>query len=950
MLPALAATIPIGMSISNRMNQNLDRQKFMHSIALDLEQNRGRLGMSGLTYDQATSGGRAVSDMMMNDKGKFFNREQMHRIAKIGTAEGMLDNSGSINNYKRNVKDLIEATEDVVKTLQTTIEGGMSIIKEVNQIGFKTLPQVKAAIRTAKAAGTSTGIGMQNMMQVGAAGARAVQGTPWKASVGASMFQMGAVGASAVAAASPAGAYAVERAGGVAQAGASIAAAQMNMMQSGIGSRMAAYAMNPNGTMNEGKLKTLLSGAPSAYQIVMGANETGYQMGSNRVRFGMFKADMLNQLSDTERSQFTGVMFDKWREGRGGGALNQAYVFAGQYSNDPNTQRLIYQSILGPSGRGRVGAFESAQRFSSADMSASRAPGGILAKTGRGIATAYNTVIDKSVDLTMGLTSGAMGAVSMGWGAVGDVAFDATNSALNAFGGDRYGMMNRRVSYGDTQQAALRRSGAIAPTNMNAKMAALSTATSGFTDLSIADQEMAQVNVIDTKKLQRRDTSEIQMSLNKLNSAIMNNKMGELNRDNNLARTLGVEPGMKWDFQKATSAYNQINKMVTSVGKKYQNMTVDLTERKILSDTQFQTRHQDAIFAVKTRKEGTTAEQALDAYRKKNMMDTGYASEAADYVQAEIDSKNMSKVQTIDSQVLNAAGERAQAVRAYSRGTTAWKAASAIDTGLSVGGAIAGFALESIPVLGWAASKTSGAFYKRAKGMVKRGIDSVTTSLVDAAQRGREKGIDEDLTPYEKAAMLVSQKAGFRTMESGLSKADAKEAVNYFNAIAERERSAAGLAKGEGFTGRDMLAAMKDTSSIGKFIDRHSKQLGKSSDIMRAAIIGDEKDESKIRQNFMNYMAADQEVSKEESMTETYSRLGVELNRLKGERDNLQNMRDGKEKTKLLKENSQKLDQTSAENAQLQTKIMLKGLEGKSGNTASVATPILNYWNNRWVL
>ncbi|HUU40508.1 MAG TPA: hypothetical protein VMW42_06195, partial [Desulfatiglandales bacterium] len=326
LLAPIAATIPIGMMVGKKLEDITTRQKYMHTIALDLQMNRDKMGMGGLSYDQATGAGRNVTDFMM-DKG-YFDPSQKMKIHQIGISSGMLSaagaKAGSTQQYEKNFKELVKATEDIVKVMQTTIEGGMSLIKEVNQIGFKTLPQVKSQIRGAKAFGAATGLGFQNMMQIGEAGALSVQGTPWKASVGASMHQMGAMAAHAVAAASPAGAFAVEKVGGVAQAGAVVARAQMNMMSSGIGTRMAAYAMNPDGTINEGRMNTLLSGKPSAYEIVSGANRVGYQMGTSRVRFDMFKEDMMNQMSDVQRAQFFNVGFNKWRGGRGGSALDQA--------------------------------------------------------------------------------------------------------------------------------------------------------------------------------------------------------------------------------------------------------------------------------------------------------------------------------------------------------------------------------------------------------------------------------------------------------------------------------------------------------------------------------------------------------------------------------------------------------------------------------------------------
>lgn len=204
---SMLLSAPITAMISNRVNETMERQKYMHSIALDLRANREKLGMSGLSYDEASALGGSLAGMMMEKTGTFgqkqagfFNAEQMSRIHKIGVSGGLINaagpRSGTIGQYEKNFKELVKTTEDIVKVLNTTIEGGMSIIKEMNQIGFTTLPQIRSQIKGAKAIGGATGLGFQNTMQLGAAGAQAVQGTPWNASVGASMYQMGAVAAS----------------------------------------------------------------------------------------------------------------------------------------------------------------------------------------------------------------------------------------------------------------------------------------------------------------------------------------------------------------------------------------------------------------------------------------------------------------------------------------------------------------------------------------------------------------------------------------------------------------------------------------------------------------------------------------------------------------------------------------------------------------------------------
>ena len=207
-LPIAATLAPVHF-INKGVQNALERRHFMHSMASDIEQYRDRLGFTGgISYRQATETGQRL-ETMMSRPGQFFSKEQQARIHKIGLSNDLLSargkglDRGTVGQYEKNVQTLIDTTEDVVKLLQTTLEGGMSVIKEMKQAGFGDIRQIKQQVIRAKAIGGMTGIGAQNVMQLGVAGARAVQGTPWSASAGAGLYQFGAAQAQMVAQASP---------------------------------------------------------------------------------------------------------------------------------------------------------------------------------------------------------------------------------------------------------------------------------------------------------------------------------------------------------------------------------------------------------------------------------------------------------------------------------------------------------------------------------------------------------------------------------------------------------------------------------------------------------------------------------------------------------------------------------------------------------------------------
>lgn len=356
-LPFVAAA-PVMHFVNKGLQNNLERQRYMHGIAADVEQYRDRLGFSTpLTTSRATQLGRGLAESM-GRPGQFFTREQQSQIHKIGLANELVSargqgiDTGTIKQYQRNVEELISTTEDIVKLLQTTKEGGLSVIKELKQTGFGNIGQIRQQVIQAKAFGTMTGLGAQNVMQIGAAGARAAQGTPWTAAAMAQQFQGGAAQAAFMTQRGGRGAAAVQRAGGVAAAGAQIAGFQANVLMSGIGTKMMAYAMNADGSMDDQRMGRLLEGGIGAYEVVAGANQRGYAMGpSGRALFERNRARNLNAMSPEGRSRATMRAFELWGQqgGRGYADLEaRAWKFSEMYTNNFREQELMTEDLLAP--------------------------------------------------------------------------------------------------------------------------------------------------------------------------------------------------------------------------------------------------------------------------------------------------------------------------------------------------------------------------------------------------------------------------------------------------------------------------------------------------------------------------------------------------------------------------------------------------------------------------
>jgi len=340
----------------------IDKQRRIHSIASDIDVYGGRLGFgTPLTYGQSTAlGGAMYSEF--NRRGDFFNTEQQERIHKIGLSNEMMSarggaGAGTVQQYKENFRKLKDTTAEIVKMMKTTIEGGMSIIKDMQNMGFGSLDDIRNQVKQVKALGSMSGIGTTNMTSVGFAGASyATNRNPyWRASVSAGAYQSGTASASYMAAGSSGAQQAVADVGGVANAGGILARTQMENLQGSIGTRMMSYAMNPDGSIDQDRLSNIISGNVSAYELVSGSNQRGYNMGAGgRAIFARNKRMALNAMSPERISRLNQRAFEMWGQGRGGTSEQQAWVYSGYKTSDPRSRELYFQSLINPAGFGQM--------------------------------------------------------------------------------------------------------------------------------------------------------------------------------------------------------------------------------------------------------------------------------------------------------------------------------------------------------------------------------------------------------------------------------------------------------------------------------------------------------------------------------------------------------------------------------------------------------------------
>jgi len=285
------------------INQRLRQQ----AIMADTFSYRNEIGLRQNSASYANEAGRAVSQLINRGSGSsFFNAGQKSEIFKTGLAEGLISakssapgaDSGSVSQLTRNVKELFKSTEEIVKLMNVTKEGGLALIKEMRDSGFGNISQITSAVRAAKAFGGATGLGPQNLLSLASSGAAAVQGTPYSSQLGASTYMQTGINVGYM---SQSGNVSQQRAiaaaGGVGAASQKISNLMLNTMSSDIGTHMMAAMMNSKGDLDPSKVAKIMNNPASAYQISSMANTTGYNMGSRIAMMDLFKMKGSNAMA-----------------------------------------------------------------------------------------------------------------------------------------------------------------------------------------------------------------------------------------------------------------------------------------------------------------------------------------------------------------------------------------------------------------------------------------------------------------------------------------------------------------------------------------------------------------------------------------------------------------------------------------------------------------------------
>jgi hypothetical protein len=125
---------------------------------------------------------RDVADPTMDSK-------ELTSILESGVQQGLFAGTGDLDDFKSKYKELVENVKMVTKTLHTTLEDGVKVIKDLKGIGV-TGQEVQQVIGMASTTGAVAGRTAQEMVNVGLQGAEMFRGTGIEMGIGAQANMM----------------------------------------------------------------------------------------------------------------------------------------------------------------------------------------------------------------------------------------------------------------------------------------------------------------------------------------------------------------------------------------------------------------------------------------------------------------------------------------------------------------------------------------------------------------------------------------------------------------------------------------------------------------------------------------------------------------------------------------------------------------------------------------
>lgn len=291
---AVAGFMPMyaaGKAAQFGVGQMVQGAQFQNQVQGTLDQNfRFQNNASQSGYGFSREQGGQIADMVrdMGHSDMMSGPQEMLRIMKSGTQQGLFRAVQDVKEFKKRFTDMVGALKEVSKTMNTTLEGAMPFFSQARQMGFWTPNDIAKNAQQVRQTAASSGMsiaqtqqmmaqGSQMARSVGARGAAGAQGMAQSMGLVGGAMRSGYVSEQEMSEATGGltGGAAVQSMSGTIQAGATRFARSRK-------ARWLLASMGTNGfkSLDPGKMQDLMSGNMSLGDISRGARRNIGQQGA----------------------------------------------------------------------------------------------------------------------------------------------------------------------------------------------------------------------------------------------------------------------------------------------------------------------------------------------------------------------------------------------------------------------------------------------------------------------------------------------------------------------------------------------------------------------------------------------------------------------------------------------------------------------------------------------
>ena len=351
----------IAAPVTELVERGVERRRWANDISRDLDEYSGRWtqGRGFGAINNNALGREMMEEMTTRRPGEFFRAEDQLKINKMGLASGLL-RGNDIGEYKKNFEDLKKNAKDIVQLLNTTIEGGMSVMKEMQGAGFRTPGMMSRQIQQAAGYGMVSGMGTQNMLGIGMAGAQNAIGTGWSPAAASNMYMTNATNLTLAAQNNGQIQRDVVGLGGIANATAGVSNTAMNIMASGMGLRMMTAVMDPTSHLvNRDLLEKVSQGKMGAEEIISRSSRYGTsgELGgaANRATAGRDVMRAAGKMDSFDQMDIIRDSYMAWAKTHANGIMDEqtGFAYIRQFAPNDMTASLFTSQMMGSNGRAR---------------------------------------------------------------------------------------------------------------------------------------------------------------------------------------------------------------------------------------------------------------------------------------------------------------------------------------------------------------------------------------------------------------------------------------------------------------------------------------------------------------------------------------------------------------------------------------------------------------------